>query len=140
MATNTTQSGILASQLTSAQNQGEPTAPASTGYNSTSANTVNSGSTGYAATGATGTGYNATNQAPAATADTSLRTINPATDTVQGQLTSLIDPNNPYFQQWSTAGKQMAAANGFTNGSLQQTGILNSVMQNATPIATADAG
>ena len=60
--------------------------------------------------------------------------------TVQGQMQNMIDPNNPYFQAWSTAGKQMAAANGFTNGSMQQSGILNSIMQNATPIASADAG
>ena len=59
--------------------------------------------------------------------------------TVQGQMTSMIDPNNPYYQAWSTAGKQDAAAGGFTNGSMQQTGILNSVMRNGIPIATADA-
>lgn len=61
--------------------------------------------------------------------------------TVQGQLTSLIDPNNPYYQQWATAGAQDAAARGFTgNSSIRDTGIMNSVMANATPIATSDAG
>lgn len=59
--------------------------------------------------------------------------------TVQGQMTSLIDPNNPFYQSWATAGKQDAAASGFTNGSMQQTGIINSVMKNAIPIATSDA-
>lgn len=61
--------------------------------------------------------------------------------TVQGQLTSLIDPNNPYYQQWATAGAQDAAARGFTgNSSIRSTGIMNSVMANALPIATSDAG
>lgn len=60
--------------------------------------------------------------------------------TVQGQLTSMIDPNSPYYQQWATAGAQDAAARGFTgNSSIRSTGIMNSVMANATPIATADA-
>jgi hypothetical protein len=60
--------------------------------------------------------------------------------TVQGQLATLADPNNPNYQSWATAGKQVAAANGFTgNSTMRDTGILNSVIQNATPIATADA-
>lgn len=61
--------------------------------------------------------------------------------TVAGQMQKLIDPNNPYYQQWATAGAQDAAARGFTgNSSIRDTAILDSVMRGATPIATADAG
>lgn len=60
--------------------------------------------------------------------------------TVQGQMAGMADPNNPYYQQWATAGAQEAAARGFTgNSSIRSTGIMDSVMRNATPIATADA-
>lgn len=63
-----------------------------------------------------------------------------ADQTVQGQMTKMADPNNPYYQQWATAGAQDAAARGFTgNSSIRSTGIMDSVMRNATPIATADA-
>lgn len=61
--------------------------------------------------------------------------------TVQGQMKALADPNNPYYQQWSTAGAQDAAARGFTgNSSIRDTGILDSVMRNALPVAQSDAG
>lgn len=64
-----------------------------------------------------------------------------ADQTVQGQMKTLIDPNNPYYQQWATAGAQDAAARGFTgNSSIRSSGILDSVMRGATPIATSDAG
>jgi hypothetical protein len=60
--------------------------------------------------------------------------------TVQGQMKNLIDPNSPYYQQWATAGAQDAAARGFTgNSSIRSTGIMDSVMRGATPIATSDA-
>jgi len=63
-----------------------------------------------------------------------------ADQTVQGQMKNLIDPNNPYYQQWATAGAQDAAARGFTgNSSIRDTGIMDSVMRGATPIATSDA-
>lgn len=63
-----------------------------------------------------------------------------ADQTVQGQMKSLIDPNNPYYQQWATAGAQEAAARGFTgNSSIRSTGIMDAVMRGATPIATSDA-
>jgi len=60
--------------------------------------------------------------------------------TVQGQMTRMIDPNNPYYQAWKTAGAQDAAARGFTgNSSIRDTAIMDSIMRNATPIATSDA-
>lgn len=77
--------------------------------------------------------------APAVKSDVTTRGIDPATQTVQGQMANMTDANSPFYQKWATAGKETAAANGFTNGSMQQSGILNSVMQNGIPIATADA-
>lgn len=60
--------------------------------------------------------------------------------TAQGQMQKMADQNNPYFQTWATAGAQNAAARGFTgNSSIQQSGILDSVMRNAEPIAVHDA-
>lgn len=59
--------------------------------------------------------------------------------TVAGQMQGLIDPNSPYYQQWQTAGLQAANARGVQNSSIAQTGILDSVMRGATPIATSDA-
>ena len=60
--------------------------------------------------------------------------------TAAGQMAKLADPNNPYYQAWATAGAEGAAQRGFTgNSSIQQSGILDSVMRNATPIATNDA-
>ena len=71
-------------------------------------------------------------------ADPTKWTVDPK-QTTQGQIASMIDPNSPLYQSWATAGKEKAAGQGFTNGSMEQSGILNSVMQNATPIATSDA-
>lgn len=60
--------------------------------------------------------------------------------TVSGQMQKLADPNDPYYQQWATAGAQDAAARGFTgNSSIRSSGILDSVMRNALPVAQSDA-
>jgi hypothetical protein len=60
--------------------------------------------------------------------------------TVAGQMQKLTDPNNPYYQQWATAGAQDAAARGFTgNSSIRSSGIIDSVMRNALPVAQSDA-
>jgi hypothetical protein len=59
--------------------------------------------------------------------------------TTAGQMKDLIDPNSPYYQQWATVGRELAAGNGFTNGTIMQTGILDSVMRGALPIAQSDA-
>lgn len=60
--------------------------------------------------------------------------------TTQGQMSKMIDPNNPYYQAWANAGAQDAAARGFTgNSSIRDSAILDAVMRNATPIASADA-
>ena len=56
-----------------------------------------------------------------------------ADQTVAGQMKNLIDPNNPYYQQWATNGAQDAAARGFTgNSSIRDSGILDAVMRGAT--------
>lgn len=84
-------------------------------------------------------GVQGTNYSPALLKDPTKWDVTPD-QTVQGQMKSLIDPNNPYYQQWATAGAQDAAARGFTgNSSIRDTGIIDSVMRGATPIATNDA-
>lgn len=82
---------------------------------------------------------NFTPTTPAVQSTVANRSIDPNTQTVQGQMSKMTDVNNPFYQKWATSGRETAAANGFTNGSMLQTGILNSVMQNALPIATSDA-
>ncbi|MFZ6769936.1 DUF4214 domain-containing protein [Undibacterium sp. Di26W] len=63
-----------------------------------------------------------------------------ADQTAQGQMARMIDPNNPYYQAWAHAGAQDAAARGFTgNSSIRDSAIMDAVMRNATPIASADA-
>ncbi|MBC3919152.1 hypothetical protein H8L32_16795 [Undibacterium sp. CY18W] len=63
-----------------------------------------------------------------------------ADQTTQGQMSKMIDPNNPYYQAWANAGAQDAAARGFTgNSTIRDSAILDAVMRNATPIASADA-
>jgi hypothetical protein len=60
--------------------------------------------------------------------------------TVQGQMANMLDPNSPYYQAWKTAGAQEAAARGFTgNSSIRDSAIQDSLIRNATPIATSDA-
>ena len=89
---------------------------------------------------------NAQNSATVAQPYTAPQAINPtqvgvaANQTVSGQMAGLANPNNPYYQSWATAGAQTAAARGFSgNSSIEQSGILDSVMRNAAPIASADA-
>jgi len=98
-----------------------------------------------------GTGFlNGTNTgtptATKATADSAAMLNDPSKWTVtgdqttQGQLAKLLDPNSALYQAWATAGKQQAAANGFTgNSTMRDTAMQNSILQNATPIANADA-
>ncbi len=60
--------------------------------------------------------------------------------TMQGQLKALTDQNNPMTQQWMEQGREEAAARGFTgNSSIRDSGIIDSVMRNAIPIAQGDA-
>jgi hypothetical protein len=123
-------------------------APAST-YNASNATagtanaTSGSPASTYNASNATAGTANATSGAPAsaynaATAAAGNNVVDQS-KTAQGIEQSMIDPNNPYYQAWATAGAQQAASKGFTNGSMMQSGILNSIMQNAQPIATNDA-
>ena len=63
-----------------------------------------------------------------------------ANQTTQGQMSSLIDPNSPYYQAWKNAGANDAAARGFTgNSTIRDSAIMDSVIRNATPIAQSDA-
>ncbi|MFZ6757966.1 DUF4214 domain-containing protein [Undibacterium sp. Ji50W] len=101
---------------------------------------------------ATGVGNNAANGTGAFQGASGAYQYNPAAlaspatwgvtadQTAQGQMARMIDPNNPYYQAWANAGAQDAAARGFTgNSSIRDSAIMDAVMRNATPIASADA-
>lgn len=60
--------------------------------------------------------------------------------TVQGQMTNLMDMNNPIIQQAMTQAKQQQVANGTLNSSMAATAGLNAAYNTVLPIATADAG
>lgn len=63
-----------------------------------------------------------------------------ANQTTQGQLQNLLNPNSPLYQQWQQQGRDQAAARGFTgNSTIQDSAMYNAILQNATPIAGADA-
>ena len=63
-----------------------------------------------------------------------------APQTVQGQMTGLLDMNNPIIQQAMTQAKQQQVANGTLNSSMAATAGLNAAYNTILPIATADAG
>ncbi len=63
-----------------------------------------------------------------------------ANQTVAGNMASLMNPDNPYYQAAANAGAQAAAARGLNNSSIGQSAVMNSVIQNSIPIATTDAG
>jgi hypothetical protein len=107
-----------------------------------SANGGQPGANGSSAAGAAGT-YQGTSGAwqynPATLGDPSKWGVT-SDQTTQGQMAKMIDPNNPYYQAWANAGAQDAAARGFTgNSSIRDSAIMDAVMRNATPIASADA-
>ena len=62
-----------------------------------------------------------------------------APQTVQGQMNSLLDMNNPIIQQAMTQAKQQQVANGTQNSSLATTAGLNAAYNTVLPIANSDA-
>lgn len=67
------------------------------------------------------------------------RQINPATDTVQGQVKSIIDDDSPLQQQAVTASKQDANSHGLLNSSMAVQAGREATYKAALPIAAADA-
>jgi hypothetical protein len=67
-------------------------------------------------------------------------TVNPATQTVAGQLQSILNVDNPLMQQARSRAQQTANASGMLNSSMAQTAGDASMFAAAMPIATADSG
>lgn len=66
-------------------------------------------------------------------------TLNPATDTTGGQVSSIIDQNSPLMQQARTQGLQQANARGLLDSSIAVGDAQNAVLNAATPIGTSNA-
>lgn len=87
--------------------------------------------------------------APAGTATTTNATatgfqgaqtqVNQPTDTVQGQITGIIDANSPLMQQAARRANEAANAKGLLNSSIAVGAGQEAVMDRAMPIATQDA-
>lgn len=66
-------------------------------------------------------------------------TVNPATQTVAGQLQSILNVNNPLMQQARSKALQTANASGLRNSSMAQTSADLAMYDKALQIATPDA-
>lgn len=75
----------------------------------------------------------------AATYDPTKATVNAPTDTVQGQLTGLLDPNSALMQRAVTGSKQQANASGLLNSSMAAQAGQAAMIDKALPIASQDA-
>jgi len=69
----------------------------------------------------------------------STRSINPATDTVQGQITGLLDKNNPYMQRARARGMSTANSRGLLNSTMAGQASEAAAIDAALPIASQDA-
>ena len=76
-------------------------------------------------------------EAPSYEAET--REINAPTDTVAGQLDSLLDKNNSYMQRAATKGAQYSNSRGMLNSSLGAQAAQAAAIDAALPIASQDA-
>lgn len=68
------------------------------------------------------------------------RQINPATDTMQGQLNTLLQNQNPLMQRAYYQGLDMANSRGLLNSSMASEAAQAAMMDVALPIAQNDAG
>lgn len=75
-----------------------------------------------------------------ATIDPVLRTVNPGTETVRGQLNSLLDENGILMQRSGAMAADAANARGLLNTSMGVQAGQAALMDRAIPIATSDAG
>ena len=72
--------------------------------------------------------------------DPNLRRVQAPTETLQGQLTGIMDENNVLLQRARTRGNQYAAERGLNNSSLGAQFAQAAVLDEAIPIAQHDAG
>lgn len=94
----------------------------------------------YSGPTATAASYTATPQAPVVNAAPVDRTIDPATGTVQGQISGIIAANSPLMQQAKANAQQQMNDRGLINSSIAVGAGQNAVLTAATPIAASDAG
>ena len=78
--------------------------------------------------------------ATASTYDPTLREINADTDTVQGQITGLLDSDSQYMTRARARGTNVANSRGLLNSSLAAGASEASAIDAALPIAQQDAG
>lgn len=71
--------------------------------------------------------------------DPTKTTLNPATDTVQGQIKSIINENSPLMQQAQAGAMQQMNSRGLINTSINTGAAQGAVIAAATPIAQQDA-
>jgi hypothetical protein len=88
--------------------------------------------------GETINGHGAQTYKPAILSSPTAFTVQP-NQTVQGQLTGLMDPNSPLIQQAETRANQQANSRGLLNSSIANTGAQEAAYAAAIPIATTDA-
>lgn len=93
-----------------------------------------------AAVPAVAQGYTAAQQAPAVSSSITQRTVDPATETVNGQVQGIINQNSPLMQQAQAQALQRANDRGLGDSSLAVGAAQGAVLSAATPIANADAG
>ena len=74
-----------------------------------------------------------------AQASQTMRSVDPATETVAGQVAGIINQNSPLMQQARAGAMSAANDRGLINSSLAVGAGQNAVLNAATPIATSDA-
>ncbi len=90
---------------------------------------------GWGGGGSSGTGAGS----GVAQASQTMRSVDPATETVAGQVAGIINQNSPLMQQARAGAMSAANDRGLINSSLAVGAGQNAVLNAATPIATSDA-
>jgi hypothetical protein len=103
-------------------------APDTTGYNAATA-----AATGYDASTANAFGFDASK------ASATNWNVDPSKQSVQGQLTGIIDSNSPLMQQAKTGALQQMNQRGLVNSSMAVGAGQDAVIRQALPIAQSDA-
>ena len=110
-------------------NLGSSPTPASTGYSPALATAASAASQGYSAT----------MQAPVVNSSATTRSVDPTTETVQGQLSGIIAANSPLMQQAQAQAKQAMNDRGLGDSSLAVGAAQGALYSAAEPIAASDA-
>jgi hypothetical protein len=119
----------------------------STSSSSSPATTAPASSTPASSTPSTNLGSNVNTSAPGATATPvtidpatlAVRTVDPATETVAGQVNKLLAENSPVLQQAQAAAQRQAADRGMLNTAMAAGAGTDALIKSATTIGGADA-